>query len=64
MRYIALIFLLWGNCLIYSQHYFFGDLQTNYSLEAQLYRSDSNSHTGVKPYNFHVIQFLLKFYQP
>ena len=41
---------------MYAQHYFLGDLQTNYSIEAKLYQSDSNSHTGVKPYNFHAIQ--------
>ena len=55
MRILVLIFLLWCSSLFHAQHYYFGDLQTNYLLESQVYRSDSNTHTGVKPYNFHVL---------
>ena len=56
MRYIVLIFLFVSYHLYDAQHYFFGDIQTNYLLENQLYRSESNSHTAVKPYNFNAIQ--------
>ena len=56
MRYIVLIFLFVSYHLYDAQHYFFGDIQTNYLLENQLYRSESNSHTTVKPYNFNAIQ--------
>jgi len=56
MRILVLIFLLWCSSLFHAQHYYFGDLQTNYLLESQVYRSDSNTHTGVKPYNFHVLR--------
>lgn len=39
-----------------AQHYYFGDFQSLYLLESQIYRSDSNSHTTAKPYNYQCIR--------
>ena len=39
-----------------AQHHYFGDLQTLYLFENQVYRSDNNLHTAIKPYNFRIVK--------
>ena len=48
---IALLLLVFS---IKGQHYFYGNTQRLYSLEAIAYQSGNNAHSITKPYNFHV----------
>ena len=49
MRFTTFIFLIFIISNTFSQHYFFGDIQTNYSLD-KYYYSTGNHHTLSKPY--------------
>ena len=49
MRFTTFIFLIFIISNTFSQHYFFGDIQTNYSLDKHYY-STGNHHTLSKPY--------------
>ncbi len=56
MRFFLFIALVVWNLNFHGQHYYYGDLQSLYSLEAEAYKSDSNLHTISKPYNYQVLK--------